>query len=111
MRSHRYQLRARRGLWGALTAAALVVPAVAANGGMAAGAATSATSGTATASPIKHVIVVLGENHTFDNVFATYRPTGGQQVDNLLAKGIVTAGGQPGGNAATASQDRKSTRL
>jgi phospholipase C len=29
-------------------------------------------SGTAT--PIKHVIVIIGENRTFDHVFATYQP-------------------------------------
>ena len=27
-----------------------------------------------TATPIKHVIVIIGENHTFDNVFGTYQP-------------------------------------
>ena len=30
-----------------------------------------------TATPIKHVIVIIGENHTFDNVFATYQPPAG----------------------------------
>ncbi len=30
----------------------------------------------ATASPIKHVIVILGENHSFDNVFGTYSAMG-----------------------------------
>jgi hypothetical protein len=27
-----------------------------------------------TASPIKHVIVIIGENRTFDHIFATYQP-------------------------------------
>jgi phospholipase C len=27
-----------------------------------------------TATPIKHVIIVIGENHSFDNLFATYQP-------------------------------------
>ena len=42
-----------------------------------------------TASPIKHVIVIIGENRSFDHVFATYVPKSGQTVDNLLSKGIV----------------------
>ena len=33
----------------------------------------------ATATPIKHVIIIVGENHTFDNLFGTYRPRAGQQ--------------------------------
>jgi len=43
-----------------------------------------------TTSPIKHVIVIIGENRSFDHVFATYVPKPGQSVDNLLSKGIVT---------------------
>ncbi len=57
-----------------------------------------------TASPIKHVIVLIGENHTFDNIFATYVPKEGQQVSNLLSKGIIDAGGFPGLNRALAEQ-------
>ena len=30
-----------------------------------------------TASPIKHVIVIVGENRTFDHIFATYEPKHG----------------------------------
>ena len=29
--------------------------------------------------PIQHVIVIVGENHTFDNVFGAYRPRGGRR--------------------------------
>src|SRR3984957_14493807 len=43
-----------------------------------------------TDTPIKHVIVIIGENRSFDHVFATYVPKKGQSVDNLLSKGIVT---------------------
>ncbi len=43
-----------------------------------------------TATPIKHVIVIIGENRSFDHVFATYVPKSGETVDNLLSKGIVT---------------------
>ena len=28
-----------------------------------------------TKTPIKHVIIIIGENRTFDHVFATYKPT------------------------------------
>ena len=38
-----------------------------------------------TATPIKHVIVIVGENRSFDPVFATYVPKKGQQVWNLLS--------------------------
>jgi phospholipase C len=41
-------------------------------------------------SPIKHVIVIIGENRSFDHVFATYQPQPGQSVRNLLSEGIVT---------------------
>ena len=57
-----------------------------------------------TATPIQHLIVVVGENHTFDNVFGTYRPRPGQQVDNLLSKGIVNVDGTPGPNFGRAAQ-------
>jgi len=57
-----------------------------------------------THSPIKHVIVVMGENRTFDHVFATYRPRDGEFVDNLLSKGIIDADGAPGPNYGRAKQ-------
>src|SRR3974390_1690378 len=49
-----------------------------------------------TRSPIKNVIVIIGENRSFDHVFATYQPVAGQTVDNLLSKGIVNVAGTPG---------------
>jgi phospholipase C len=57
-----------------------------------------------TTSPIKHVIVIVGENRTFDHVFATYEPRDGERVDNLLSKGIVNKDGSPGPNYARATQ-------
>jgi phospholipase C len=51
-----------------------------------------------TTTPIKHVIVIIGENRSFDHVFATYVPKPGQTVWNLLSEGIVTAKGTPGPN-------------
>jgi len=43
-----------------------------------------------TQTPIKHVIVIIGENRSFDHVFATYVPKAGQTIHNLLSQGIVT---------------------
>ncbi|MPW21321.1 phosphoesterase [Paraburkholderia sp. CNPSo 3157] len=57
-----------------------------------------------TASPIKHVIVVVGENRTFDHLFGAYTPRRGQTISNLLSKGIITADGLPGPNFALAAQ-------
>ena len=57
-----------------------------------------------TASPIQHVIIIIGENRTFDHIFATYQPKKGQTVDNLLSKGIVNADGTPGRNYSQAAQ-------
>jgi phospholipase C len=42
-----------------------------------------------TATPIKHVIVIIGENRSFDHVFATYVPKHGESVNNLLSEGII----------------------
>ena len=40
--------------------------------------------------PIKHVIVIIGENRSFDHVFATYVPSRpGESVMNLLSQGII----------------------
>ncbi len=57
-----------------------------------------------TTTPIQHVIVVVGENHTFDNLFGTYKPIHGQTIDNLLSKGIVKADGTPGPHFDLAKQ-------
>ena len=56
-----------------------------------------------TRTPIKHVIVIIGENRTFDNIYATYKAKHGT-VSNLLSKGIIRADGSPGPNAALATQ-------
>jgi phospholipase C len=45
---------------------------------------------TPTATPIKHVIVIIGENRSFDHVFATYVPKAGETVNNLLSEGVIT---------------------
>jgi phospholipase C len=57
-----------------------------------------------TTSPIKHVVVLMGENRTFDHIFATFQPREGERVDNLLSKGIINIDGTPGPNYAKAKQ-------
>ncbi|MGO9802821.1 MAG: alkaline phosphatase family protein [Steroidobacteraceae bacterium] len=58
-----------------------------------------------TVSPIKHVIIIIGENRTFDQIFATYQPVHHQEsVLNLLSKGIVKTDGSPGPNYGAALQ-------
>ena len=58
-----------------------------------------------TASPIKHVIIIVGENRSFDHIFATYEPTKkNEKVLNLLSEGIINADGTPGPNFAKAHQ-------
>ncbi len=58
--------------------------------------------------PIEHVIVIIGENHTFDNLYGGYKPRHGQTVDNLLSKGIINADGTPGPNFSLAMQQQAS---
>ncbi len=59
-----------------------------------------------TATPIRHLIVVIGENHTFDNLFGGYRPPHGQTIHNLLSEGIINADGTPGPDFSKAAQQR-----
>ena len=58
-----------------------------------------------TTTPIKHVMLIIGENRTFDNVFGTFKPANSSQtVYNLLSEGIVNSDGTPGPNFAKAEQ-------
>lgn len=57
-----------------------------------------------TESPIKHVIVIIGENRTFDHSFGLYQPPSGQAASNLLSKGILNPDGTPGPNFSLAAQ-------
>jgi phospholipase C len=57
-----------------------------------------------TSSPIKHVIVIIGENRSFDHVFATYVPKDHQEIWNLLSGGVIKADGTPGPNYSRAEQ-------
>ena len=56
-----------------------------------------------TETPIERIIVIIGENRTFDNVYGTYVPKQGT-VWNLLSRGIVNNDGSPGPNKDAAKQ-------
>jgi len=65
----------------------------------------NAGGGVKTASPIKHVIVLIGENRGLDHTFGIYKPKGaGQTISNLLSKGIVNEDGTPGPNFSLSQQ-------
>jgi phospholipase C len=57
-----------------------------------------------TASPIKHLIIILGENRSFDHLFGIYKPHHGETISNLLSKGIVKEDGTPGPKFSLARQ-------
>jgi phospholipase C len=57
-----------------------------------------------TRTPIKHLIVLIGENRSFDHLFATYVPKSKDSVSNLLSKGIINADGTPGTHFSNAAQ-------
>jgi len=60
-----------------------------------------------TRSPIRHLIVVVGENRSFDNVFGTYVPSDPTQtVWNLLSQDIVQINGNIGTNFEAAAQQQ-----
>ena len=82
---------------------ALVVLAIA---GIVAGCADKASGPPEPATPIEHVIVVVGENQSFDALFGTYDPPAGEQVWNLRSRGIVDANGLPGPSFAKAAQQQ-----
>ena len=77
-----------------------VTPAFAGTGNT--NSAPSSDSNTVT--PIKHVIVIVGENRSFDHLFATYVPKTGETVNNLLFEKIINADGTPGSNYSQAVQ-------
>jgi phospholipase C len=60
-----------------------------------------------TATPIKHVLIIVGENRSFDHLYATYVPKNrDERVLNLLSERIINADGSPGKNFAKAHQFR-----
>ena len=67
--------------------------------------AEDATTHIKTSSPIKHVIIIVGENRSFDHLFATYVPKSrDERVLNLLSEHIIKADGTPDENFAKAHQ-------
>jgi phospholipase C len=62
-----------------------------------------------TATPIKHVIVLIGENWSFDSIYATYKPKHDRSVANLLSRGIVHEDGMPGPNFSRSMQFQVNT--
>jgi acid phosphatase len=74
------------------------------------GASATAQAPPKTATPIEHLIVVIGENISFDNLFGTYRPKSGATIRNLLSQGIVNRDGSPGPEFTKAAQRRAEVR-
>src|SRR6202046_5301343 len=65
----------------------------------------SAAAQVDTKSPIKHVIILIGENRGLDHTFGVYNPKGkGETISNLLSKGIVNEDGTPGPNFGLSQQ-------
>src|SRR5450432_1550699 len=93
--------------WLAKFAACTSAAAISAMGFSAAAQADSGGSEDAirTASPIKHVIIIVGENRSFDHLFATYVPRHREdKIHNLLSEKIVNADGTPGPKFSKAHQ-------
>ena len=72
-------MRLRTTAAGSRTLAVSVVALCLTGGSVGADGAQTAATAVTTATPIKHLIVVLGENRSFDHVFATYVPTAGHR--------------------------------
>jgi acid phosphatase len=95
---------ARRLLHPVVVAGAAVAVTVMMTAAAAGSAAPRASQAPPTTTPIKHVVVIIGENHSFDNIFATYQPPAHQKIWNLLSEGIVAKNGNPGPHFARAAQ-------
>ncbi len=102
MQLKRRSLKERLRLGGAMLATLPVVV------GSALAAPSPGANDNKTTTPIKHVIVIVGENRSFDHLFATYVSPSGDGVRNLLALGIVNADGTPGPSFAAATQFKAS---
>jgi phospholipase C len=82
-----------------LTAASMAVSPV-----MVTAPAFAKVSTVKTATPIEHIVLIIGENHSFDNLYGTYIPKKGETIDNILSKKIVNVDGTPGTNFSKAAQ-------
>jgi phospholipase C len=85
-----------------LLACTALLPLIAVTAMRAAAAEPGARDDTAV-TPIKHIIVIVGENRSYDHVFATWVPPKGFTY-NLLSEGIIDADGSAGNNVAAAAQ-------
>jgi phospholipase C len=111
MRTRIAQRASARWRFRLLSSVAIYAMAINTTAPLAAFAADTGANDGNTTTPIKHVIVIIGENRTFDHLFATYQPVNkGETVLNLLSEGIVKADGTPGPNyskvAQVTAQDR-----
>ena len=92
---HKMALARRLGLLGVSLAALALSQGVRAEDGPD-HAAQNAADHIKTASPIKHVLIIVGENRSFDHLFATYVPkSDDERVLNLLSERIVKVDGTP----------------
>lgn len=79
----------RRPWFARASSTALVIFCLGGPGGFAANL-DSAVDKISTATPIKHVIIIVGENRSFDHLYATYEPKNrDERMLNLLSAGIV----------------------
>jgi len=62
-----------------------------------------------TRTPVKHLIVLIGENRSFDHLFATYVPKSQDSVKNLLSEGIIHADGTPAKTSKELSNSKRSS--
>jgi phospholipase C len=91
--------------WRMTTALYSSIVASSALGFAAPGEAANAAASVKTDTPIKHLIVLIGENRGFDHTFGVYTPAGkGEKISNLLSKKIVKADGSPGPNFSSVPQ-------
>jgi phospholipase C len=99
-RYHKHNWRLTTALYTSILAASTFAPSIGA-----VGAPDPVTHSIKTATPIKHVIILIGENRGFDHAFGVYKPKGeGQTISNILSKGIVNVDGTPGPHFALAQQ-------
>jgi phospholipase C len=99
-RHHKHNWRLTTALYTSILAASTFAPSIGA-----VGAPDPVTQSIKTATPIKHVIILIGENRGLDHTFGVYKPKGaGQTISNMLSKGIVNIDGTPGPNFALAQQ-------
>ncbi len=91
---------------GAIVALGAVLACLAGTSQASARIATVADTASAapTATPIQHVIVIVGENHTFDNIYATYKAPAGPDHQGPAVRGHRQGQRRPGPERGLARQ-------